>query len=198
MNFPILMSFLESLHDRLFPGGGSMEWRRSWLSQHPVSGWFSILTLVSSVIVARLIPASIRSVTCRLFVVADSVLLVPYVLFMLLLSGVEPSVGSPQYGIWMFWSAIVLRASRSWLHLTSSGPSFAVFCPFITFLAIHKPILYFRLFRFRFSDWHLYLLAMIQFICLDFSNLSIDFLVCLSANLVWKIVQQYSRNNVAI
>jgi hypothetical protein len=116
-----------------------------------------------------------------------------HIIFSLLFRGVEVSIGSFEYLQWLLWSAASQFLFRQICHFALIGPSFLVFCPFVTFYIVHRPYLYFRLFRFRFKDSLLYSIAVCQYIANDVKQLPFDLLGCLVSNLLWKYVIGFWR-----
>jgi hypothetical protein len=124
----------------------------------------------------------------RIIAASDATNVIANVLFIVLLSGIEASVGRLNFALWMGWSAMVLAAARGRLGHGSSGPTFAVFCPFLTFVTVHRASFHFRIRRFRFDDSLLYSIAFCQFMALDVIGNAFDFIHCVIANILWRFV----------
>jgi hypothetical protein len=111
-----------------------------------------------------------------------------HIIFSLLFRGVEVSIGSFEYIQWLLWSAAFQFVFRQICHLPLIGPSFIVFCPFVTFYVIHRPYLYFRFWRFHCKDTLLYSVAVAQYAVNDITQLPVEFLGCLASNLIWRVL----------
>jgi hypothetical protein len=109
------------------------------------------------------------------------VTLFAYVLFLLLLSGIEASVCALPFTAWMCWSAAILGIARVVCRRGFAGPSFAVFAPFFTF-AVFAHV----------SNTMLYVVAFLQGIAHDVGGLAFDCAVCPCANIVWRTVVRLS------
>jgi hypothetical protein len=160
----------------------------SWARSHFVTAAAIALGLIASVLshfvrftnpIALAFLAVFASPSC-FFAVAHT-------LFLLLFSGLEPSVQSIPYALWLFWSASVCFCVRLLLRVGSTGPSFVVFSPFFAFAAIHRPTLYFRIRRFAFADTLLYAIAVLQYTANAPLRLPVDLASCVAANLLWKL-----------
>lgn len=100
-----------------------------------------------------------------------------------LLSGVEASVGSGRYSLWMLWSALCLLAFRWALGYDGCGPTFLVFAPFPTFMRAHQPNVWLLLrTRAALPDTALYAVAVAQYVFFSARAMLLDFACCLLAN----------------
>lgn len=115
------------------------------------------------------------------------------VIFLTLFSGLEVSIGRNQLICWMLWSTVFSFSAHYFLEIPSSGPAFLVFSQYLSFIFIHKPFLYFRISKFRFSDSLLYSIAIIQYMLNDFTVFSIDFVISIGSNIIWRLVIKVSH-----
>jgi hypothetical protein len=157
-----------------------------WAKAHPATS----VMAAGQVLVSLLLKPFTGRVPRALRIIAtfNVTNLVANILFIVLLSGIEASVGRANFALWMGWSALVLAAARGRLGRGSSGPTFAVFCPFLTFATVHRASFHFRIRRFRFDDSLLYSIAFCQFIFLDITGHCFDFVVCVLANISWRFI----------
>jgi hypothetical protein len=132
----------------------------------------------------------------RIIATFDSTNVIANIIFIVLLSGIEASVGRVNFALWMGWSTLVLAAARGGLGRGSNGPAFAVFCPFLMFMTVHRASFYFRIRRFRFDDSFLYSIAFCQFIFLDITGHCFDFIVCAVANIFWRFINSVSVGRI--
>jgi hypothetical protein len=160
----------------------------TWINSHRVTSIFALVHVLSSILCRFLsIPAGILAFVLTVIASRDPAFVILHVIFFLLFSGVESSIGSVSYLAWLISSGSLVWAVRLLLRSSSVGPSFVVFTPAFTFLSIHKPILYFRVRQFNFPDTLLYAAAVFQYLLNDVIGLSLDLASCLVANLIWKL-----------
>ena len=114
-------------------------------------------------------------------------------IFLFLFSGVPVSIGHIQWWLWMTWSAACLFCLRLALGTVAVGPSYVVFCQYLTFIFMHKPFLKFKLGRIAFTDTWLYSLAVLQYIANDPISMCLDFTSCFLSNIAWKGANQLLR-----
>ena len=121
--------------------------------------------------------------------IADSIEVVPFtVLLALLFSGVEKSVGSVQYMCQTIFTMALVIFIREFFSPMPSGATYLVYMPFFTFILNHKPLYYFKIKSFSFTDTLLYVLLFIQYILYDISPHLIDFAINLFALVIWKVI----------
>ncbi|OHT13226.1 hypothetical protein TRFO_16662 [Tritrichomonas foetus] len=161
---------------------------KDWTKKHKFSAAVCFLHPIFSFLVSKFSQKyGKQKYFFYLFAANNINIVAPTVLFVVLFSGIEKSIGSKKYSIWMIYSFIFLFICRLKFNLTSSGPTCAIFCPYFTFAFIHQPFLYFKVKKYRFSDSLLYFIAIVQFIFLDFQNAFVDCIICAFSNLFWNL-----------
>lgn len=173
-----------------------------WIKKHPISSFICGIYLFSSFLLISFLNFDRNSIILKfveLFATKNLDKIAITVIFIILMSGIEVSLGFLMYSIWMIWSFIFLFLGRIFIHyrlnnyqilfLELSGPSCAVFCPFLTFIFIHQPIYYFKIKKYRFTDTLFYTIGMFQYIFLiDPLNTCVDFIICSFSNLIFHLI----------
>lgn len=173
-----------------------------WIKKHPISSCICGLYLLFSFLLFFFLNNDRNSTFLKfieLFGTKNLDKIAITVIFIILMSGIEISLGIFLYGIWMIWSFISLFLGRifivsqltvyNFLSFDPSGPSYAIFCPFLTFIFIHRPMIYFKIKKYRFSDTLLYVAGMLQYIFfIDPFNMIIDFIICAFSNLIFHLI----------
>jgi hypothetical protein len=166
-----------------------------YIVAHKVSLVFIVIHMVVSGLLIR--EVSVRSrigeMILELFGSRELTMAVFHVLFIFLFSGIEVCVSSFGYGMWMISSAFLLFVFRFSVSIFMptvrwQGPSFCVLCQMWTFFGIHRPVLYFKVSRFQFSDTFLYSIGVLHYLLNDPLVLGLDLVACLIANLIWKLI----------
>lgn len=109
-----------------------------------------------------------------------------FCIFQVLLSGLEVSIGSMKFMIWLFFDSLLIMISRLLLHSQTTCCYYILYAEFISFAMMHKPYYYITAFKFSFTDTLFYCIAMIQSLFL-LRNL-LDIPVCLLGNALFKII----------
>ena len=109
-----------------------------------------------------------------------------FILLQLLMSGLEVSVGSFKYFIWLFFNAFLICIFRLFLNINTKDCYFFIYSQFIPFLMIHKPYYYMKIKKLSFTDSLFYFISMVQtmFLC---QNL-LDIPIVLIGNIVFKFL----------
>ncbi|OHT07807.1 hypothetical protein TRFO_23842 [Tritrichomonas foetus] len=172
-----------------------------WATAHRATSVFIVTHLLLSIIFSfiRFTNQTLNNII-NLFICDDFSLVAVNILFSILFSGIEASIGTSHYSFWLVWSFSFLFCFRSFFKLNESmGPTPLVFSVFLCFVFIHRPVYYFKLFKFHFSDTFLYSIGVIQYILYDPIGHLIDAGICAVANIIWKIVNlilfQNERND---
>lgn len=165
-----------------------------WFKNHPVSSSI-LMMLVFIMLFSFIIDISYSrfQTVVDLMRPENGVDITAYAIFVLLFSGVEKSLGSFNYAMWMIWSAVYLLCIRNLQNSHSKGPSFLIICPFFTFIYMHTPDYYFKIKSLKFSDKILYIIAVFQFVFFEYPDGLMDFGVCLVSNLIWHVVMFIAR-----
>lgn len=181
----------------------------NWVTRHPVTSLFITIDIAVSFCITYMVK-HIKVQHSLWFYIVYAVLLlfgsydisktVFGVVSLLLYSGVEKSVGSLKYLLWIFITTLVTFAWRILFSFgNGQGFVFPIFSPFFTFWFYHKPYYYFQIKNFDFDDRLFYLILLIQsfFIC-GWQNL----VPCLFGNIIMLILEKMfgcccrSENNV--
>ena len=162
---------------------------REWGKKHLMTSTFIIIHIICSIIYLLFsFNSPFLLIFFRLFGSCDLGLITLNIIFLLLFSGVEVSVGQKKYLFWMLWSAFFVLIGRILLsQFSSEGPSFLIYSTYFTFLFIHRPMYYFKLFKYSFSDTLLYTLGIIQYTAYNPINHPVDALSCIIANILLKV-----------
>ena len=171
-----------------------------WIKKHPCTSCFCGIYLLFSfsfIYFFHYDKNTIISKIIELFTTENLDKIAMTAVFIILMSGIETTLGFFLYGIWMTWNFIFLFLGRIFvIHQLKyinifdlSGPSCLVFCPYLTFIFIHQPIIYFKIKKYRFTDTHLYMFGLFQYIfCIDPLNMMIDFVICIFSNLLFHLI----------
>ena len=173
-----------------------------WCKKHIVTTCFIVIHFILSIIFLFIpVRSSIFQSAINVFMTQDLSVSVLNIMFSLLFSGIEISIGSFQYGLWLLWSACFLFCFRNFILSLISfsisktdtklmvGPTYAVFSVYLTFVFVHRPIICFKVCeRFKFTDTFLYSIAVFQYILYKIPDHFYDFLLCCISNIVWKIM----------
>lgn len=119
------------------------------------------------------------------------------VICLLLLSGIEASVGKISYCIWLFFILVIIFFFHIFFLRLTVGPTFAIYAPYLAFMSMHKPKYHFLVFnRIRFTDSLFYFIFIIQFTLIHPIDKLIDLGLCICGNIIWKLqVFIFSRRN---
>lgn len=180
-----------------------------WIQNHPFSFGISSFYFPSSVASYYFFTINHNSIIGKileLFIGTNFNVVALTSLFIILFSGIEASVGRLKYSLWMIWNFVFLFFGRLFveklffnsqsLTIQPTGPNCCIFCPFLTFIFVHRPYMYFKIKKFRFTDTLLYSIAIVQFILFfDIINLISDFFICSLSN-VFSHVLIYLLANV--
>ena len=158
-----------------------------WFFEHPMTSFFSIFFPILSILFYYF-NLKISNILISLIVIEKLEQIPFFIIFLLLLSGIEKSLGILYYSLWIFWSSFFLFIFRHFFLPFSTGPTFMIFCPFITFIIFHQPIYYFKFFNINFTDKFFYIIFLIQFIFLSPISYLIDFFGCLISNILFKYI----------
>ena len=174
-----------------------------WSLKHPVTIFFiSVHLILSMAYIFIPIEKSIFQQIINIFMTPDMSITALNIIFSLLFSGIELSIGSLHYAIWLLWSACFLFCFRNYFFKlipfqTSKkdttnlmfGPTFIVFSVYLTFVFIHRPIIFFKLFgKFRFTDTLLYSIGVFQYMTYKLPDHFFDFISCILSNIIWKFI----------
>lgn len=160
---------------------------RGWMLDHIATSSFIIVHIVLTII-RHFIPLNaITILFLNIATARDTTYMCMNIIFLLLFSGVEVTIGRNRWFAWMSWTAVFLLGARLFLGINSIGPTFVVFAQYLSFVVIHKPFLYFKILRFRFTDTLLYSIGILQYVLND-TSLAFDFIICTLSNLIWRIV----------
>ena len=174
-----------------------------WMISHIVTSTFIVIHIVSSVILyiisqTQFLKQNLNTSAHSAFnfdvqepwnIIADSIEVLPFtVLLAILFSGVEASVGSMKYCFQIVFTVSLVFLARQFFSPQPAGPTYIVFSPFFTFIIHHKPLYYFKIKSFAFTDSLLYILLFVQYILYDISPHLIDFVINLIALILWKII----------
>lgn len=169
-----------------------------WIRKHPITSYICGNYLVLSFLMIFFLNIGPNQTILKfieLFATKNTDKIVITFILIILMSGVEVSLGFGLYFIWTIWNFIFLFVGRIFMtsklsdyniYLDLSGPSCAVFCPFQVFLFIHQPLMYFKIKKYRFTDTFLYIIGIFQYIFLfDFQNMIFDFFICIFSNIIF-------------
>lgn len=111
-----------------------------------------------------------------------------FVIWQLLISGLEVSIGSIKYSLWLFFNALLIILSRLFLQTQTTGCYYLLYAQFLSFLMMHKPYIYIKIKNLQLNDTHFYFIGMIQTlgICQNF----LDIPVVILGNVVVKLVHK--------
>ena len=109
-----------------------------------------------------------------------------FIIWELLLSGLEVSIGSIKYFLWIFFNSFLVLVFRTFVNINTTSCYYILYSQFLPFLLMHKPSLYMKIKKLSFTDTHLYAIAMIQtlILCQNF----FDILIVILGNLTFKII----------
>lgn len=159
----------------------------NWLKRRQVTVFLAIIYTVISVVV-YLSDERIK-VSTMLSLISSDVTKIPiFVIALLLVSGVEVSIGSYNHLSWILFGSSIVFLFRVFFLPQTDGPTYAVLCPFITFLMYHKPFYKFKIKDFVFDDTVFYFIFLFQFIAYDFRYLFIDLPASVISNFLYKIL----------
>ncbi|KAK8899431.1 hypothetical protein M9Y10_001747 [Tritrichomonas musculus] len=185
-----------------------------WCKKHSVTVFFIIMQLTLSIVYIFIpIEQSIFQYVINCFMSPDFSVSALNIIFSLLFSGIEVSISSIHYGLWLLLSSCNLFCFRYYFFISNSnstsrnisndssvspklmfGPSYIVFSVYLAFVFIHRPILYFKIFdKFRFDDTLLYSIAVFQYMIYNFPNHFFDFCFCVISNIIWKCINVIFR-----
>ena len=158
-----------------------------WLSKHIVT-----TLIIISVILFTLLYYYLNQYTRELFdqfsffICSDFSYLGWFIIWQILLSGLEVTVGSLKYSLWIFFNAFLIIISRIFLLTETYGCAYILYTQFISFLLIHKPYLYFKIKKLQFTDTHFYFIGMIQtlYLCRSF----LDIPTVMIGNILFKLL----------
>lgn len=172
-----------------------------WCKKHSVTTFFIVVHLILSTIYMFIpVEKSFFQLVINAYMVPDMSIAAINVIFSLLFSGVELSVGSLHYGLWLLFSSCFLFCFRSFFlkkipflssiyEYSMFGPTYIVFAVYLTFIFIHRPLIYFKIFgKIRFTDTSLYSIAVLQYMIYKLPDHFFDFISCVISNIIWKFV----------
>lgn len=157
-----------------------------WIIRHPVNALIISTYIAAYILMEHVFPEFQSDYLCIFSNDLSEVMF--SVICLVFLSGVEVSIGSWRYLIWMIWNTAFSTTIRQFFNSIPTGPSFFIIPVFITFINNHKSAFNFRIKSFKFNDTLFYVILLIQFILFKLGSNIIDIIIIIFSQSIWKLV----------